>query len=117
MSLKAKDSENPHKIVSLDEIRQIFSELPDVEEGLSYGTRAWRVKKKLIARIHQKEDALVVKTTFDHRESLMNENPLTYYITDHYANYPFILVRIPTVKRSELREVLGRAWQKAVGNA
>ena len=65
-----------------------FADLPDVEEGFSYGTRAFKVKKKLLARIHQKEDALVVKTDFDEREKLMQANPVTYYITDPYTNHP-----------------------------
>lgn len=73
-------------MVTLDVIRELFADLPGVEEGYSYGTRAFKVKKKLLARIHQKEDALVVKTDFDEREKLMQANPVTYYITDPYAN-------------------------------
>lgn len=99
-------------IVTLDVIRELLTDLPGVEEGFSYGTRAFKVRKKLIARIHQKEDALVVKTDFDRREKLMQINPLTYYITDHYVNYPWVLVRLPTVQRQELRELLIEAWRK-----
>jgi len=54
-------------MVTLDVIRELFADLPGVEEGYSYGTHAFKVKKKLLARIHQKEDALVVKTDFDER--------------------------------------------------
>jgi hypothetical protein len=39
-------------MVTLDVIRELFADLPDVEEGYSYGTRAFKVKKKLLARIH-----------------------------------------------------------------
>lgn len=99
-------------IVTLDVIRELLADLPGVEEGFSYGTRAFKVGKKLIARIHQKEDALVVKADFDEREKLMQANPVTYYITDHYLNYPFVLVRLPTVQRQELRELLVKAWRK-----
>ncbi len=73
-------------MVTLDVIRELFADLPGVEEGYSYGTRAFKVKKKLLARIHQKEDALVAKTDFDEREKLMQANPVTYYITDPYTN-------------------------------
>jgi hypothetical protein len=75
------------------------------------------VKKKLIARIHQKEDALVVKSDFDERKELMQMNPLTYYITDHYLNYPWILVRLPSVQRPELRELLIKAWRKVASKS
>lgn len=54
-------------MVTLDVIRELFADLPDVEEGYSYGSRAFKVKKKLLARMHQKENALVVKTDLDDR--------------------------------------------------
>jgi len=38
-------------MVTLDVIPELFADLPDVEEGYSYGTRAFKVKKKLLARI------------------------------------------------------------------
>ena len=71
-------------MVTLDVIRELMADLPGVEEDYSYGTRAFKVKKKLLARMHQKEDALVVKTDFDEREKLMQANSVTYYITDPY---------------------------------
>jgi len=101
-----------HEIVTLQVIRDLLADLPGVEEGYSYGTRAFKVRKKLIARIHQKEDALVVRTDLAEREKLMRENPVTFYITDHYLNYRWILVRLPTVKRDELRELLIKAWRR-----
>jgi hypothetical protein len=78
----ANHRKSKHEIVTLDVIRELVADLPGVEEGFSYGTRAFKVKKKLIARIHQKEDALVVKSDFDERKELMQMNPLTYYITE-----------------------------------
>ena len=99
-------------MITLDVIRELFADLPGVEEGYSYGTRAFKIKKKLLARILQKEDALVVKTDFDEREKLLQANPVTYYITDHYTNHPLVLVRLPSVQRHELRELLIKAWRK-----
>ena len=62
-------------MVTLDVIRELFADLPGVEEGTSYSIPAFKVKKKLLARIHQKEDALVLKTDFDAREKLMQAMP------------------------------------------
>lgn len=99
-------------MVTLDVIRQLAADLPEAKEESSYGTPGFKVRKKLFARIHQKEDAIVVKADFDEREKLMQSNPITYYITDHYLNYPWILVRIPTVQQDELRALLINAWRK-----
>ena len=41
----------------------------------------------------------------------MKADPETFYITDHYLNYPWILVRLAKVEREDLRELLGDAWQ------
>lgn len=41
-------------MITWDTVREIALELPDVEEGTSYGTPALKVKKKLFVRL--KED-------------------------------------------------------------
>ena len=41
----------------------------------------------------------------------MKAEPATYYITDHYRNYPWILVRLATVDRHDLRDLLEDAWR------
>ncbi|RMD58323.1 MmcQ/YjbR family DNA-binding protein [Candidatus Parcubacteria bacterium] len=104
-------------MVTLNVIRELLADLPGVKEGFSYGTRAFSVRRKLIARMHQKEDAVVVRTDFGEREKLMQSNPLTYYITDHYLNYPWVLVRLPTVQREELRDLLVKAWRRGASKS
>ena len=41
----------------------------------------------------------------------MNADPETFYVTDHYRGYPYVLVRLPRVARTRLREVLEEAWK------
>ena len=38
-------------------------------------------------------------------------DPETFYITDHYRNYPMVLVRLARVDRDELRDLLVEAWR------
>src|SRR5216683_7084353 len=75
--------------VTFDTVRQIAQTLPGAEESTSYGTPAWKVKGKLFARQHQDGESLVISVDFDQREMLMAEQPETFYITDHYLNYPW----------------------------
>ena len=96
-------------------VRKLALSLPGMEEGTSYGTPAFRVRKKLVARIHGHEDALVVKVDFDEREILMEADPKTYYITDHYLNSPMILVRLSSVGVEELGDLLEDAWRRCAG--
>jgi hypothetical protein len=99
--------------VTFEDVRKIALSLEKVEEGTSYGTAAFKVGGKLIARLKEDGDSLVVGTTFEEREEMMKDEPGTYYITDHYLNYPMVLVRLSRVHRDALRDLLGRAWRLA----
>ncbi len=34
-----------------------------------------------------------------------------YYVTDHYLNYPSVLVRLARIHPDALRDLVGMAWQ------
>jgi len=91
--------------------RKLAIALPDVKESTSYGTPAFKVRGKLFARLHQDGESLVVRIDQRERVMRMQADPVTYYITDHYLNYPWILVRLASVSRDDLGELLKEAWQ------
>jgi hypothetical protein len=99
--------------ITFDTVRRLASELPRAEEGTSYGTPAFKVKGKLFVRLREDPDVLVVKATFDQREGLMAEEPETYFITDHYLNYEWVLVRLSKVTEAALRELMAIAYRLA----
>jgi hypothetical protein len=99
--------------VTFDIVRQLALALPGVEEGTSYGTPAFKVGGKLLARFHQDGESLVVKVEYAAREVLMGANPKTYYITDHYRCWPWMLVRVSSVDPDELRGLLEDAWRRS----
>ena len=99
--------------VTFETVRKYALNLPEVEESTSYGTAAFRVRGKVFARMHQMEDAVVVKADFDHRDQLMQANPKTFYITDHYLKYEWVLVRLSPVRPDELEEILEQGWRLA----
>ena len=99
------------KVISYETARQIAMTLPGVEESTSYGTPACKVKGKLFMRRHQDGESLVVRIDLAERESLMEADPETFYITDHYLNYPWILVRLARVREDQLSELLRQAWR------
>jgi hypothetical protein len=97
--------------ITYETVREIASGLPGAVEGTSYGTPAFHVGKKLFVRQHQDGESLVVKIDFAERAMRMRADPRTFYITDHYLNYPWILVRLATVARDDLRDLLHDAWR------
>ena len=101
------------KPVTFDTVRQLALALPGVEEKTSYGTTAFNVNGKLLARFHQDGESLVVKVEYAAREVLMGANPRTFYITDHYRCWPWVLVRIASVDTEDLRQLLEEAWRRS----
>ena len=97
--------------VTFAKLRKMALALPEVEEGTSYGTPAFRVGGKLIARLREDDDSLVVMTDFDTRATLMGADPDVFYITDHYRDYPSVLVRLSMVQAAILRDLLLDAWK------
>jgi hypothetical protein len=94
-------------------VRGIALSLDNVEEGTSYGTPAFKVRGALIARLHQDGESLVLRADFEQRAELMAADPETYYITDHYLNYEWVLVRLARVHPDALRDLLRMAWRSA----
>ena len=41
----------------------------------------------------------------------MAASPDVYYLTDHYVNYPVVLVRLSRIHPDALRDLLGMAWR------
>jgi hypothetical protein len=93
-------------------VRKLAVALPGVEESTSYGTPAFKVRGKLFVRLHQSGEALVVGMDENDRALRMKADPETYFITDHYLAYPWILVRLSSVQEDDLRELLEDAWRR-----
>jgi hypothetical protein len=98
--------------MTYDDVRKIGLSFPNVEEGTSYGTPALKVGKNFFVRLREEGDVIVLPMPFEHREAMMAEDPDVYYITDHYLNYEYVLVRLKKVKKDALRELLMGAYKK-----
>jgi hypothetical protein len=50
---------------------------------------------------------------FEQRAELMAADPKIYFITDHYLNYEWVLVRLSRVHPDAMRDLLRVAWRLA----
>lgn len=96
--------------IYLQFIRQIMMPLPGVTEGISHGTPAFYVQKRMLCRLWENGEVLVVRT--DEREKWIEAQPEVFFITDHYRNYPTMLVNLPKAEPDDLKELLTTAWLK-----
>jgi hypothetical protein len=96
-------------------------ELPEVEESTTYGSPALKIRGQLLAciPIHKsaEPDSLAVRIDFDRRADLMAVAPDVYYLTDHYVNYPVVLVRLSRMHTDALRDLLDEAWRFVAAKA
>lgn len=93
-------------------VRKLFLGFPGVEEGPCYGTAGFRVRRKFLARLRDRDEVLVVKCGFDERDFRMLADPATFFTTDHYRGYPTVLVRLSLVDADDLRDLLEHAWRQ-----
>jgi hypothetical protein len=98
--------------VTFDDVRKFALLWDEVEDGTSYGTPALKVRKKLLARLREDNDSLVISgVPFDEREMLIESQPKLFYFTDHYRDYPMVLVRLSKAKRAVVEPLLRRHWR------
>jgi hypothetical protein len=71
-----------------------------------------RVCGKLLSRWRtEAEGALAIRCDFLDRQILLQAQSDVFFLTDHYLNYPMILVRLEKVSRAVLADVTVRAWR------
>lgn len=101
--------------VTFSTVRSLALALPDVEEGTTYGTPAFKLNGHLIAcraiNRSAEPDSLAVCISIAERDELIAADPDTYYVTDHYVNHPCVLVRLRRVQRDALHGLLQMSWR------
>jgi hypothetical protein len=106
---------SPNPFIYLQFIRQHMMTLPGATEGLSHDTPAFYVNKKLLTRLWENGEILVVRT--EEREKWIQTDPETFFITDHYRNYPSMLIRLDKVQPDDLKQLLTAAWLNRASRA
>jgi len=56
-------------------VRKVALKLPNVEEGTAWGFSAFRTKKKMFLCFRTDLDSIVVRTSFDQRDAMIEEDP------------------------------------------
>ena len=102
---------NEQAPVTFETVCAIALAFPGVEEGMSYGTRALRVRNKFMARLREDGETLVVKISEAEREFRLMVDPESFFITDHYRNYPAVLVRLARIDPDDLSDVIEQSWR------
>ena len=93
-----------------DAVIRIGRTLPDVEVTTTWGAPTLKVRGKMFACVAINKSAepnsMVIRMDTAQRDLLIEEDPATYYLTDHYVDYPCVLVRLSRVSPESLSDLL-----------
>lgn len=56
---------------------------------------------------------VLIVGSIDERDMMIEADPQTFFITDHYKNYPDVLIRLSHLDAKRLRAMLERRWRAA----
>ena len=91
-------------------VESIGRTLPDVEVTTTWGKPTLKVRGKMFVCIASHKSAepntLVAMMDFADRDALLQDDPDTYYLKEHYVNYPCVLVRLSRVPAEALRDLI-----------
>lgn len=110
------------RTAGFENVEAIARTLPGVEVTTAWGQPALKVRGKMFACLASHKSAepntLMIKMDFAQRDALVEEEPGTYYLKEHYLGYPCVLVRLSRVHPDALRELILNAHRcVAVGKS
>jgi len=84
--------------------------LPEITEGISYGTPSLKLRKKFLARIKD-DDTLVVMCPLEEKAFLLQADDEVFFETPHYHGYPAILLRLQKAGDAAIAGRIAQAWR------
>lgn len=100
-------------MVGKAQFHSIALSFPGSYEKLSHGERCVFVEKRFLTRLRAEDDGVVLYVgSVDERDMLLEADPETYFITDHYKNYPIVLARLRKLDAATLRHRLQAHWNR-----
>jgi hypothetical protein len=96
---------------TFETVKSLSVSLPGVEAGTKYdGSPVLKAGGCFMAGLathpSAEPDSLVVRIDLEERAWLLDDAPETYYVTDYYRRHPIVLVRLASVNRDALRDLL-----------
>jgi hypothetical protein len=99
--------------VTRAQLKKIALSYPGGNEKPSYGKPSFSIDKKFFTRWRDEENSIVlIVDSIDERDMLLEADPTTFFITDHYRNYPSVLAHASKIDAKTLRGMLERRWRK-----
>ena len=93
-----------------DEAAAFACTLPDVVIEKWWGIPSPKINGKGFMSPGKEEGSFALMVTRPEKEILFETDPDTFWQTEHYRNYPMLLVRFGTAARERVELYIQRAW-------
>ena len=99
--------------VTVAQATRLLRGLAGITEGSSYGMPSFKLHGKFFARFRDQDTVLVLQlTSIAERDVLLQMAPKAFFFTDHYRDYPAVLVRLAEIPGALLADVVTDAWRE-----
>jgi hypothetical protein len=99
--------------VTKAQYKKVALSFPGGNEKQSYGKPSFFIDTKFFTRWRDEEDSIVlIVDSIDERDMLLEADPQTFFIMEHYRNYPSVLAYASKIDAKTLRGMLERRWRK-----
>lgn len=112
--------------MTFDDVAAVALELPETDEGTSYGSRAWKVKGKLFAweRPFRKADLKrfgddpvpggpilgLAVDDLEEKEVVLAQDRRGFFTIPHFDGFAAVLVQLDEADDDDVREAIVDAW-------
>lgn len=94
---------------------KIARAIPGAHDKLWFRKPAIFCHDRFLTKVHDTEAAMLLQVgSLEMRDMMLQAEPGLFYITDHYRNFPFVLMRLSAATARSLKDMLtARAAQLA----
>jgi hypothetical protein len=95
------------------QFKKIALAFPGAHEKLHYRSPSICILDKFFTRLRSEDDLIVLRVgPNDERDMLLEADPVTFTITDHYRPGGYILARLDKIDVATLTSMLERRWRE-----
>lgn len=103
--------------MDFDDVFAIASTFPGTVRTTSYGTPAIKLGTKFLLREREPGILALQRPSIDERDMLIEADPDLFFITDHYRDYPYVLIRMDLLEPDHFRALFETIWREKATKA
>lgn len=95
-----------------EDIRAIALSFPGVAAHVTYGTPSLKVGNRFLLRLREPGIIALRRPNRDERDMLLESGPDLFFITDHYRDHPYVLVRLDRLGPRDFEALFRTIWRE-----